>query len=595
MQKAVDVARKSLLYMSALVLVAGYPTAAMATSEETATGTETSIVEQNTNEETTPQEGLGQGQTSDEQPQTNEGPQSEQTPELIIVEPESSSLTTESSESEDNNEIEEEVEQSTEKTVDTEVDVNHNVNSDATSGDALISNNTTAGSALSGDATAVANIINAVNSSVGTGENQKVATFTKDVMGDVKGDIILYPLLLKAIIEQQAQANGTTEINASTDFNVNNNVNVNAQSGDATVKNNRDAGDATTGSATAMANVVNILNSMIATQESFIGTINIYGSLEGDILIAPDFIPQMLANNGGGDGSSTQLSNHDTTTIVNNINAVAESGAASVFGNRDAGSATTGDAESNVVIFNVTGRNIVAENSMLVFVNVLGRWVGMIVDAPQGATAAMIGNGVVSSESAPDLTLESSSKHGITNTINVTAGSGDATVANNTTGGNATSGNAKAMANVANVSNSSLSLAGWFGVLFINITGDWFGSFAIDTEYGNKPDEEPAPQPTGPVQFVPEEAKPIENVRASAARVVVDSRFISSTAPVVEVNTDVQAETIDEGEPEKAEVLGDTDENIADAEDQNEYTVLLVAGALLVVGASIYIVRRFII
>src|SRR5690606_11627566 len=118
-----------------------------------------------------------------------------------------------------------------------------------------------------------------------------------------------------------------------------------------------------------------------------------------------DFIPQMLASNGGG-GTSTQLSAQDTTTIVNNISAVAESGAASVFGNTNGGDATSGNAESNVVIFNVTGRQIVAENSMLVFVNVLGKWVGMIVDAPAGATAAMIGSGVQSNQAAlPDLTV----------------------------------------------------------------------------------------------------------------------------------------------------------------------------------------------
>ena len=603
MPKAVDVARKSILYISALVLVAGYPTAAMATAQEPATQPEAQTVVQSEDqtqeiekkEPTYTYDPVHKKWNSEEWQWNPETESYEKPPEPVIIEPEVS--TTSQDSSDQSGEITEDAEQSTEKTIDTNVNVNNTVTSDATSGDALISSNTKAGGALTGDATAVANIINSVNSSVATGENQKVATFTKDIYGDVSGDIILYPMLLKAMLEQEAQNSGATEINATTNFDINNDVNLNAQSGNATVENNTEAGDATTGSATAMANVINILNSMIATQDSFIGTINIYGSLDGDILIAPDFIPQMLANNGGGDGSSAQLSTQDTTTIVNNITAVAESGAADVFGNTNGGNATSGDAESNVVIFNVTGRNIVAENSMLVFVNVLGRWVGMIVDAPAGATAAMIGSGVESSDKhTPDLTLESTSRHGITNTINVTAGSGDATVANNTTGGNATSGNAHAMANVANVSNSSLSLTGWFGLLFINITGDWFGSFALDTAYGNKPDQ-PTLKPTGPVQFVPQESTPIQNANANR-RTVIDSRFAGTTAPVTAANTETEVVTTEEGQKsdETATVLGDTDiSDSAATEEENSYLFLAIIGSIALIGGSVIGVRRFLI
>src|SRR5690606_16045085 len=146
----------------------------------------------------------------------------------------------------------------------------------------------------------------------------KVATFTQDILGDVKGDIVLYPMLLKAMLEAEAAQHMDTEIDVSTNLGITNDVNLAAQSGNATVEKNTTGGNATSGSATAVANVVNILNSMIAAQNSFIGTINIYGNLEGDILIAPDFIPQMLANNSkNNNGGDTKLSTRDTTTIVN--------------------------------------------------------------------------------------------------------------------------------------------------------------------------------------------------------------------------------------------------------------------------------------
>ncbi len=605
MQKTVDAARKVILYISALVLVAGYPTTAMATTEQPAVNSEASA-EAQSESQAPEEEKKGPAYTYD--PETKKwnskrwqfNPETgkyERPPAPTIVEPVAPQLPNhqgpQTQKSQDEA-VQQDLDSSTKKSSNTEVGINNEILSDALSGNASVAGNTRGGNALSGDASAVANIINAVNSSVGASGNQKVSTFSKDIMGDVKGDIVLYPLLLKAMLEQQAESTEKTKINATTDFDVNNDITLNAQSGDASVKNNTEAGDATSGNAAAMANVVNILNSMIAMQDSFIGTINIYGSLEGDILIAPDFIPQMLASNGGSEGSSsTKVSKQDTTTIVNNISAVAESGAASVFGNTEAGSATTGDADSNVVIFNVTGRDIVAENSMLVFVNVLGKWVGMIVDAPAGATAAMIGTGVTTDQKyAPDLTIESESKHGITNNISVTAGSGDATVANNTKAGDATSGSAHALANVANVSNSSLSLSGWFGICFINIMGDWFGSLGMKTKYGNTP-EEPEPNPNGPVEFVPKEkTSGGQSVAASVRRVIVDSRNLSTPA-VVAVETTTEAEGETDSAPE-AEVMGATDGGSASEqpEEEQNYLFFIVAGAIILIGSSVIGVRR---
>lgn len=608
MQKAVSIARTSILYITTLVLVAGYPATVMATSQEPATNPPVTVV----------QEPEANQSESEEQPLTYTfdpvakkwnseqwyfNPESgayEKPPTPVIIEPESPVIApVESSIGTSGDTKEIATDTSQKKTVNTEVDVETILNSDALSGNAKVIGNTLAGNAMTGDASAVANILNAVNSSVGSDKNQKVTTFSKDVIGDVKGDIILYPMLLKAMLEQEAQKTGATKINATSDLNINNDLALKAKSGTATVDSNTKAGDATTGNATAMANVINILNSMIAMQDSFIGTINIYGSLEGDILIAPDFIPQMLANNGAGGGSNAQLSSQDTTTIVNNINAVAKSGAASVFGNTSAGSATSGSADTGVVIFNVTGRDIVAENSMLVFVNVLGKWVGMIIDAP-GANAAMIGSGVVSDSTAkhnypPDLQLQARSKHGITNTIALAAETGDATVSNNTTAGNATTGNARAFANVANVSNSSLSLTGWFGLLFINITGDWYGSFQIDTPFGNPPARQTVPEPSGPVQFVPtNSAQPkARSVRANSRATVIDSRSVA-IAPVQLASSETEKEESEA--PSETEVNGTSTENgwtNDEVQDETSYLFWIILGSITVAGSAVIGVRRF--
>lgn len=363
----------------------------------------------------------------------------------------------------------------------TNASITNALESIAESGDAGVLGNTKAGSATTGDASVAANIINNVNSTMTNANNQQAATFVMDIMGDVNGDIMLEPMLLKAMLE--AEISGSNTANFSNTATIGNDVNLNATSGDALVSRNTTAGDATSGSANAMANVMNMVNSMIAANQSFEGTINIYGNLNGDILIAPDFIAQMLANNGiDADASKATVVNaRDTQEIVNNVSLAAHSGAALVAGNTSAGNATSGDAETNLVIFNMTGHEIVAANSLLVFINVLGKWVGVIVDAPTGATAAAIGSGVTKNDINPSMVIDASNHSAITNNLTLTARSGDAAVTNNTTAGNARTGNATASANIANISNSQLGLTGWFGRLFINVFGTWCGSFGINT------------------------------------------------------------------------------------------------------------------
>jgi len=583
MQQIKKVTRKIIAYLTALILAAGYPIAAMADTQEPTTPpvetTQQAPVE--TPASPAPSEppkltytyNENTGRWDSEKWQYNPTTGTYETPPApVIIEPPADTTKTDDT-----------------KSSETNVTAENNLNSDATSGDSTVAENTAGGNATTGDAAAMATMLNVVNSAVTTGNNQKVASFTQDIMGDVKGDIVLYPMLLKAMLEAQAGGDNNSSIDVKNNFQLDNNVDLTAKSGDANVTKNTSAGNATTGSATAVANVVNILNSMIATQQSFIGTINIYGNLEGDILIAPDFIPQMITNNKEDESSKTQLSTKDTTNIVNNISAVAESGAAAVLGNTSAGNATTGKADTGVVIFNLTGHEIIAKNSLLVFVNVLGKWVGVIVDAPAGATSALIGNGVTKNETyTPDLKVNSESNHGITNTISVDAKSGDATVSGNTMAGGATTGSAVALANIANISGSQFGVSDWFGVLFINVFQNWFGDFGNDTPYGNE--EVPVEQPTGPIQFIPKEetvnapASPRLS-RSSLVRVVTQTLQAGyATGTLTTVTTPLPVE-------EAMETLGKAVSN--DTFDTGfDMRLFIVAGSLLAVGLSLLGLKR---
>jgi hypothetical protein len=225
--------------------------------------------------------------------------------------------------------------------------------------------------------------------------------------------------------------------------------------------------------------------------------ININGNLNGDILLPADFVDQLVAANVPTTtintaqllNSSSSLANINNTGINNNLEATAASGNATVDKNTTSGNATTGDGSTNITAFNLTGSNVIGKNSILVFVNVLGKWTGLIVNAPPGTTAAQLGGGITQSlaNSTGTLNGTSSTNNQINNNVKVGAQSGDAKVSENTTAGNATTGDADAAINLLNIANSEMSFSDWMGILFINVFGTWNGSFGMNTSAGDSP------------------------------------------------------------------------------------------------------------
>lgn len=409
--------------------------------------------------------------------------------------------------------------------------ISNRINSTATSGNALVGSNTSAGSASSGDAQVISNLFNLLQSSASFASGQPITTFNTDIYGNVTGDLMIDPGQIANIQPSSGQtSNSNLTVNNQGSGQIVNDVNLGANSGNATVTQNTTAGDATTGNANAVANIFNLINSAIASGQSFLGSINIYGNLDGDILMPTNVLQQILAANtpspttssnsigATGPNSNNQIANTacpasnsiDSTgpnsnntidscpgsnltvnqntdqSINNNINLAASSGSAIVDNNTTAGNATTGNGSTNLTLLNLTGHQIIGKDSLLVFVNVLGQWVGLIMNAPAGTTAAALGGGISQDNIlASNTMINSNDYQSIVNNVDVNAKSGDASVTNNTQGGNARSGNASASANIANILGSQLSLSDWFGVLFINVFGSWNGSFGVNTAAGN--------------------------------------------------------------------------------------------------------------
>jgi hypothetical protein len=346
-------------------------------------------------------------------------------------------------------------------------------------GDATIAANTTAGDATSGDAQTIASVLNILGSSTDTMSTSNLDTFVSNITGNSTG-ITIDPSLLDQTTTGSSTPTNVV-VNTATDGTINNSVDTAATSGDANVVDNGSAGNATSGSAEAEANIINFLNSDVASDESFIGVINIYGNLTGNIFIPSQYLDSLLTSSGSAPTSTAATDNDET--INNQVQTAATSGDANVVDNGSAGNATSGNATTNVDILDLANSQIVGSNALLVFVNVLGTWFGMILNAPAGTTSAVLGGGASETSAAPDgtdpATTAAANNEQINNTVAADATSGNATVADNGTAGNATSGNAAVGVNLLNIINSDFSLTNWFGILFINVFGTWDGSLEV--------------------------------------------------------------------------------------------------------------------
>ena len=128
----------------------------------------------------------------------------------------------------------------------------------------------------------------------------------------------------------------------------------------------------------------------------------------------------------------------------------------------------------------------------MVLVNVMGQWLGGIMNLPStGSTGSALltsgGTQVTQNPTAKNSTTQADVTNtnntnitnaptgSITNNVTASAQSGGVTATDSAQVGNLTSGNANVATGVANLFGSTLNLSNWFGILVINVFGDWTG------------------------------------------------------------------------------------------------------------------------
>ena len=398
--------------------------------------------------------------------------------------------------------------------------------------------NTLDGQVVTGNALATMNLLNKLNSNM-TG----VGGFSVyNIYDTFKGNIIFQlPSLANGFISATptVSKNSVTGPNSNNVADAQNSFTVNeANDNDATLVNdlvleavsggnsasfNTGGGSIQTGNATALANVINMVNTNLNVSEWLIGVVNVFGTLAGNIVLPQDVSGSPVENNSTvlaensntGFGSTNNVTvdkekTEDTTNIniadiETTLNVSANTGDNTANINTGGGSISTGQSDVSVSNTTVANSNTVKEEETvwMVIVNEMGKWVGYIMGAPwesniasnslpltnqtsgvpeqsysvlaQNSGTGPLSNNEASYTETDDTTITNNNTAGIVNNINASSDTGSNNASYNTGAGVIDTGNAKTGINLVNMVNTNV-VAKKFVTILVNVLGEFLGN-----------------------------------------------------------------------------------------------------------------------
>ena len=315
-----------------------------------------------------------------------------------------------------------------------------------------------------------------------------------------------------------------------------NNLDLLASSGENQITGND--GTIQTGDAEALLNLFNMVNTNLIGSDWFFGIINLFGELEGDIILPYElaFLGEengegtsstVAANIEPGEGSANQATaeaetslnvcNINEADLENNVTVLANSGRNEIIGD---GEIETGDADANLNLFNMVNTNIVGSRWLLLVINNFGEWVGDVIgwwgsilsignttlvwvqlppldDGKGGTTMALNAdtgedsNNLALAQNQNSTTIENYNQATVENNVSVVADTGNNKIEGNSA--NIQTGNAQAFANIFNLINTNIIGNHWYFCM-INIFDRFIGNIMFHRE----PEPYPPPSPEKP-------------------------------------------------------------------------------------------------
>lgn len=271
---------------------------------------------------------------------------------------------------------------------------------------------------------------------------------------------------------------------------VENTINSNANSGNNTLATGG-TGTLATGDAYSIVSILNRVNLIMIDSVIHIVTINIFGTLNGDIILP---VPLSSGTGSPCNACTTSTNVSNTATVDTNVSSTANTGGNTASG---AGSIQTGNTQSAVSVNNLVNTTLIGANVFALYINAFGVWNG-----------SFVGYGNVASGSAGYLNISGQSSGTtdcgctgnvtatqtamIKNTVHSSANTGNNTLSADS--GSIRTGNAISDVSVINLVNTVLyRTTAFFG--FINIFGSWHGNVG-DAASLAKAEATPTPAPT---------------------------------------------------------------------------------------------------
>ncbi len=302
-----------------------------------------------------------------------------------------------------------------------------------------------------------------------------------------------------------------------------NDINLQAVTGENSASYNTGNGQIKTGDATALGNIVNLANTNLNVSQWLFGVVNIFGTLAGNIVLPQDSsnntnnianAPVFAGNTNTGplstnnaiynDSATSNYTNNNTADVSTSLNVTANSGNNTSSVNTGGGSVQSGSSDASVSNTTIANVNTVQEEETvwMVIVNEAGKWVGHIIGAPWGATAAsnslplvqtgggsgtqtystLTENSATGPSSSNNATYNSTADTAVTNnntasiSNNITANSdtGNNNAEFNTGAGVIETGDAKTGLNLVNMVNTNV-VAKKFVAILVNVMGNFLG------------------------------------------------------------------------------------------------------------------------
>lgn len=375
-----------------------------------------------------------------------------------------------------------------------EGEVINNANVNASTGGNSANQNASEATILTGDALAWANILNFLNTNI-VGSNFEILLL--DILGKENGNLDLNKLW-KEILGKEEGLSLVGETNSSglqilvqnlNQAYLENNVYVGANTGRNQANENKNA-KIETGEAAALANVNNFVNTNILGAKFFLGTINILGDFEGNLILPrPEYFLQ-----GGGNSSANSVvfKNQNEAEVENQLVVAANTGENEENNNGGESLIETGDAQAIANSFSLVNLNIWKNNWFFLLINNLGRWTGKIfgwltpesAEEPLGGTQIFeLGLGELPTggenlnleeENLPLVSFQNQNQATVKNNIQTTASTGGNQANENQEEATIKTGNAFALANLFNFINLNIFGGRWFFGL-VNVLGNWSG------------------------------------------------------------------------------------------------------------------------